>query len=127
MQNFLSLSGRLERLSYASHSTTRSYNLPFERHNRSSEMHCTSARLILNLKKISMPHNSLGPNDVAMQFSSTPRVLFHIMNGHLATGAAAICYDGSPMWLDVHQLIRILAKFKCVLEPIVLRTPVHPN
>ena len=64
-----------------------------------------------------MLHNSLGPNDVVMQFSSTSWVLFHIMNGHLATGATTICYDGSPRRY-VRQLIRILAKFKGVLEPI---------
>ena len=47
-----------------------------------------------------------------MQFSSTSWVLFYIMNGHLATGATTICYDGSPMYPDVRQLVRILARFK---------------
>jgi acetoacetyl-CoA synthetase len=121
-QDFLSLSAKLERLScervpfnyplvicYSS-GTTGSPKCIVHQHG-----------LILNFKKISVLHNSLGPNDVLTQFSSTSWVLFYIMNGHLTTGATTICYDGSPMWPDVRQLIRILAKFKCVLEPIVPR------
>ena len=68
--------------------------------------------LILQLLKISRLHNSLRPGDVVMQFSSTSWVLFYIMNGHLSTGATTICYDGSPMYPDVRQLIRLLARFK---------------
>ena len=122
MQDFLSLSGRFERLSYErvpfnypliicySSSTTDPPKCIVHQHG-----------LILNLKKISMLNNSLGPTDVVMQFCSILWVLFHIMNGYLATGATTICYDGSPMWPDVRQLIRILDKFKYVLEPIVPR------
>ena len=68
--------------------------------------------LILQLLKISKLHNSLKPGEVVMQFSSTSWVLFYIMNGHMATGATIICYDGSPMYPDVRQLIRILARFR---------------
>lgn len=71
--------------------------------------------LILQLKKISMLHNSLGPQDTVMQYSSTSWVLFYIMNGHLSTGATTICYDGSPMWPDVKTLLRILQNYKWVL------------
>ena len=68
--------------------------------------------LILNLKKISSLHNSLTPADTVLQFSSTSWVLFYIMNGHLATGATTVCYDGSPLFPDARQLIRILARFR---------------
>jgi len=123
MQDFLSLSGRLERLSYE----RVPFNYPLVicySSGTTGPPECIVHQhgLILNLKKISMLHNSLGPNDVVMQLSSTSWVLFYIMNGHLATGATTICYDGSPMWPDVRQLIRILAKFKCVFQPIVPRT-----
>jgi acetoacetyl-CoA synthetase len=129
MQDFLSLSGRLERLSYE--------HVPFNyplvicySSGTTGPPKCIVHHhgLILNLKKVSVLHNSLGPNDVVMQFSSTSWVLFYIMNGHLATGATTICYDGSPMWPDVRQLIRILAKFKYVLHPIHSHTtpPSHP-
>ncbi|KAB8342826.1 hypothetical protein FH972_022424 [Carpinus fangiana] len=68
--------------------------------------------LILQLKKISRLHNSLGPRDVVMQYSSTSWVLFYIMNGHFSTGATCICYDGSPLWPNARQMPRILEKFK---------------
>jgi len=68
--------------------------------------------LILNLKKISMLHNSLSPKDTVLQYSSTSWVLFYIMNGHLSTGATTILYDGSPMWPDVKQFLRILERHK---------------
>src|SRR2546421_1429191 len=51
----------------------------------------------------------------------------HHMNGHLATGAATICYDGSPMWPDVRRLIMVLAKFKCVFPSRPLCTPYIPR
>jgi len=64
--------------------------------------------LILQLKKISLLHNSLSPDDVVMQYSSTTWVLLYISIGHLATGATCICYDGSPMWPDVGTMMKIL-------------------
>lgn len=113
MQDFLSLSGKLDRLSYERVPFTYPLVICYSS-GTTGPPKCIVHQhgLILNLKKISMLHNSLGPNDVVMQFSSTSWVLFYIMNGHLATGATTICYDGSPMWPDVRQLIRILAKFK---------------
>ncbi|KAI9709460.1 MAG: hypothetical protein M1820_003220 [Bogoriella megaspora] len=64
--------------------------------------------LILQLKKISILHNSLSPNDIVMQYSSTSWIMFYIMNGHLTTGATVICYDGSPLYPDCRQLLRVL-------------------
>ena len=64
--------------------------------------------LLLNLKKVSMLHSSIGPKDTVLQYSSTSWVMFYIMNGHLATGATTICYDGSPLWPDVRQLLRLI-------------------
>ncbi|GAB7353740.1 hypothetical protein MBLNU459_g4135t2 [Dothideomycetes sp. NU459] len=69
--------------------------------------------LVLQLKKISMLHNSLKPGDVVLQYSNTSWVLFYILNGHLAAGATCVCYDGSPMWPDVRQFLRIAEKYRC--------------
>lgn len=63
--------------------------------------------IILQLLKISTLSNSLSPQSVVMQYSSTSWVLWNIMNGHLAAGATTICYDGSPLWPDAGQLLRI--------------------
>lgn len=129
MQDFLSLSGRLDRLSYE----RVPFNYPLVicySSGTTGPPKCIAHQhgLILNLKKISILHNSLGPNDVVLQFSSTSWVLFYIMNGHLATGATTICYDGSPVWPDVKQLIRILAKFKYVFPPTLYSyTPYKPK
>jgi acetoacetyl-CoA synthetase len=68
--------------------------------------------LCLQTRKISTLHNSLTPADVLMQYSSTSWVVFYVMCGHFAVGAATICYNGSPMYPDVKQLLRIVEKFK---------------
>ena len=66
--------------------------------------------LILQLKKVSLLHNSMGPEDVVLQYSSTSWIMFYIMNGHLTTGATTICYDGSPLFPDCRQLLRIMER-----------------
>lgn len=68
--------------------------------------------LILNLKKVSHLHNNLAPGDVVLQYSSTSWIMFTIMNGHFATGATTICYDGSPLWPDIRSMLRILEYYK---------------
>lgn len=68
--------------------------------------------LCLQTRKISMLHNSLTPSDVVMQYSSTSWVVFYVMCGHFAVGATTICYNGSPMYPDVKQLLRIVESFK---------------
>ena len=67
--------------------------------------------LILQLKKISLLHNSMGPEDVILQYSSTSWIMFFVMNGHLTTGATTICYDGSPFFPDCRQLLRIIDRY----------------
>ncbi|KAF2399369.1 putative acetoacetyl-CoA synthase [Trichodelitschia bisporula] len=62
---------------------------------------------VIQLKKIALLHNSLTPRDIVFQYSSTSWVLWNIMNGHLATGAAVICYDGSPLYPDAATKLRI--------------------
>ncbi|EZF26841.1 acetoacetate-CoA ligase [Trichophyton rubrum CBS 100081] len=68
--------------------------------------------VVLQLLKVSLLHNSLGPKDVVFQYTSTSWVLFNIMNGHLGAGATLICYDGSPLWPDATTMLKILQKFK---------------
>jgi acetoacetyl-CoA synthetase len=68
--------------------------------------------LCIQTRKISILHNSLTPADVVMQYSSTSWVVFYIMCGHFSVGAATICYNGSPLYPDAKQLLRIVEKFK---------------
>ena len=65
--------------------------------------------LILQFKKISILHNSLGPGDIVLQYSSTSWIMFYVMNGHLTTGATTICYAGSPLFPQPTQLLRLAA------------------
>ena len=66
--------------------------------------------LIIQVKKISTLHNSLTPKDVVMQYSSTSWVVFYVMCGHFSVGAALVVYNGSPLYPDAKQLLRICEK-----------------
>ncbi|KAK3639558.1 hypothetical protein LTR56_012343 [Elasticomyces elasticus] len=68
--------------------------------------------IILNLKKISAIHNSTTPADVILQYSSTSWVVFYVMCGYTACGAKTILYNGSPMYPDAKQLLRMVEKYK---------------
>lgn len=68
--------------------------------------------MIMNLRKISAIHNSLGPKDIVMQYSSTSWVVFYVMCGHFSVGAALVVYNGSPLFPDAKQLLRICDRFK---------------
>lgn len=68
--------------------------------------------LIIQLKKISAIHNSTTSADVILQYSSTSWVVFYVMCGYFACGAKTIVYNGSPMFPDVKQLLRIVEKYK---------------
>ncbi|KAJ5325328.1 uncharacterized protein N7506_008430 [Penicillium brevicompactum] len=66
-----------------------------------------SHSVILQHKKTSVLHNSLTPNDVVFQYSSTSWVLWNIMIGHLSVGPTLILYDGSPLWPTAKGLAKI--------------------
>ena len=68
--------------------------------------------MIIQLRKISSIHNSLGPDDIVMQYSSTSWVVFYVMCGHFSAGAALVVYNGSPLFPDAKQLLRICDRFK---------------
>ncbi|KAK5126729.1 hypothetical protein LTR85_009663 [Meristemomyces frigidus] len=68
--------------------------------------------LIIQLKKIAAIHNSTTPADVILQYSSTSWVVFYVMCGYFACGAKTIVYNGSPMYPDAKQLLRMVEKFK---------------
>ncbi|KXT04662.1 hypothetical protein AC578_2121 [Pseudocercospora eumusae] len=67
--------------------------------------------LILQLKKIAVVHNNTTPKDVIMQYSSTSWVVFYVMNGYFASGATTIVYNGSPIYPNAKQLLRICEKY----------------
>ncbi|RVX67835.1 hypothetical protein B0A52_07763 [Exophiala mesophila] len=67
---------------------------------------------ILNYKKISSLHNSLGPQSTVFQYSSTSWILWNVMNGHLSVGAKVICYDGGALYPGPATMLRICDQFK---------------
>ncbi|KAF2208662.1 hypothetical protein CERZMDRAFT_87476 [Cercospora zeae-maydis SCOH1-5] len=67
---------------------------------------------LIQAKKISSLHNSLGPNSVAMVYSSTSWMVFYAFCGHLTAGATLIVYNGSPLFPDAKQLLRICDKYR---------------
>lgn len=67
--------------------------------------------IIIQLKKISRLHNGLTPSDVVMQYSSTSWVVFYILCGHFSLGTTTICYNGSPLFPDARQLLRVCHRF----------------
>lgn len=68
--------------------------------------------LILQLKKIAVLHNSSTPDDIILQYSSTSWVVFYVMCGYIAAGAKTILYNGSPMYPDTNQLLRMIQKYR---------------
>ncbi|KAK1073691.1 hypothetical protein LTR74_001544 [Friedmanniomyces endolithicus] len=68
--------------------------------------------MIMNLKKISAIHNSTTTADIILQYSSTSWVVFYVMCGYTACGAKTILYNGSPMYPDAKQLLRMVEKYK---------------
>lgn len=68
--------------------------------------------IILQIKKMSMIHNCLGKADVVLQYSSTSWIVFYAVVGHLSVGATTILYNGSPMFPNATQLLRLSEKYK---------------
>ncbi|EKG19689.1 AMP-dependent synthetase/ligase [Macrophomina phaseolina MS6] len=79
---------------------------------------------ILQFKKIAVLHNSLGPDSIVMQYSTTAWVMFYVMNGHMSSGAAAICYEGSPLYPEPTTILDILSRHKYVRQR---HPPALPN
>ncbi|KAJ5620179.1 acetoacetate-CoA ligase [Penicillium lagena] len=70
---------------------------------------------VLQFKKISAIHDCLTPTDVVMQYSSTSWIVFYGMCGHLTVGATLVVYNGSPLFPDAKQLLRICDRYKVTL------------
>ena len=70
---------------------------------------------IIQFKKISKIHNCLTPADVVMQYSSTSWIVFYGMCGHLTVGATIVVYNGSPLFPDAKQLLRICEMYRVTL------------
>ncbi|CAI7631560.1 unnamed protein product [Penicillium pancosmium] len=68
--------------------------------------------IVLQSKKISVLHNCLTSNDTVMQYTSTSWVAFYGMCGHLTAGSTLVVYNGSPLFPDATQMLRICDKFK---------------
>ncbi|KAF2483914.1 hypothetical protein BDY17DRAFT_278378 [Neohortaea acidophila] len=68
--------------------------------------------IMIQLKKIAVVHNSTTPKDVILQYSSTSWVVFNVMCGYFACGAKTIVYNGSPMYPDTKQLLRMIEKYR---------------
>jgi acetoacetyl-CoA synthetase len=70
---------------------------------------------VIQFKKISTIHNCLTPSDVIMQYSSTSWIVFYGMCGHLTAGATLVVYNGSPLFPDAKQLLRICDRYRVTL------------
>jgi acetoacetyl-CoA synthetase len=68
--------------------------------------------IVLQSKKISVLHNCLTLNDTVMQYTSTSWVAFYGMCGHLTAGSTLVVYNGSPLFPDATQMLRICDRFK---------------
>ncbi|KAL6241733.1 hypothetical protein RBB50_011266 [Rhinocladiella similis] len=88
---------------------------------------------LMQVKKISTLHNSLSPGKMVMVYSSTSWVVFYAFCGHLTSGSTLVVYNGSPLYPDAKQLLRICEKFRVnflgtsprnLLEIEMLRTTV---
>lgn len=62
---------------------------------------------VLRFKMVGSLHNCLTTDDVVLQYSSTSWVVFYAMCGNLSTGATVILYNGSPLFPDAKQLLRV--------------------
>jgi len=68
--------------------------------------------MLIQLKKVSVVHNCLTPEDIVMVYSSTSWIVFYGMCGHLSAGATLVVYNGSPLFPDAKQLLRIADRYK---------------
>jgi len=66
---------------------------------------------LLQAKKISTLHNSLVLGSRVMVFSSTSWMAFFVMCSHLMAGSTLVAYNGSPLYPDAKQLLRICDKY----------------
>ncbi|KPI39678.1 Acetoacetyl-CoA synthetase [Cyphellophora attinorum] len=67
---------------------------------------------ILNYKKISAVQSGLRVGDVVAQSVNTSWVVFYVMCSHLAVGATLLLYNGSPLYPDAKQFLRIADKYR---------------
>lgn len=72
--------------------------------------------VILQMKKMAMFHLGFGPWSTIVQYSSTSWILFYTLMGHLSSGAKCVFYDGSPMYPDVRQMVKLVAKFRYAFQ-----------
>lgn len=68
--------------------------------------------MVLQSRKVSVLHNCLTENDTVMQYTSTSWVAFYGMCGHLTAGSTLVVYNGSPLFPDAKQMLRICERFK---------------
>jgi len=68
--------------------------------------------MVLQSKKVSVLHNCLTEKDTVMQYTSTSWVAFFGMCGHLTAGSTLVVYNGSPLFPNATQMLRICERFK---------------
>ncbi|KAK5084441.1 hypothetical protein LTR05_005517 [Lithohypha guttulata] len=67
---------------------------------------------LLNYRKIAHLHNSLSPESIVFQYSSTSWILWNVMLGHLTVGARLITWDGNPLHPNAGTPLEIIEKYK---------------
>jgi acetoacetyl-CoA synthetase len=66
--------------------------------------------LMLNFWKEYVLHREQGPDDVAMQYTTTGWIMYLASITHLILGGRAVFYDGSPLMPDRRVLLRVAAE-----------------
>lgn len=66
---------------------------------------------LIQYRKVGSLHNCVSTGDVVLSYSSTSWVVFYSLCGSLAVGATIVLYNGSPLFPDAKQLLRLCAKY----------------
>lgn len=66
---------------------------------------------LLNYRKIALLHNSITPESIVFQYSSTSWVLWNVMLGHMTVGARLITFDGNPLYPDAGTPLEICERY----------------
>lgn len=66
---------------------------------------------LINYRKIALLHNSLTPESIVFQYSSTSWVLWNVMLGHMTVGARLVVFDGNPLYPDAGVPLEICERY----------------
>lgn len=65
--------------------------------------------LLMTIKKESVLHRDLGPDDVGLQYTTTGWIMYLVSVSHIMCGGRAVLYDGSP-FVPAHDVLLRIAE-----------------